>query len=412
MITQLNVRAFKSLRSFNIEPKKVNLLIGANGTGKTNFADLIAFIASLSRRGLSETIASLAGLSQVRTRQTKGAPYKLQIELKLDEDRSRNIKEAYYSFTLAQSKEIKIQEEILKAVIYEASVDAQNTSRSNSIREVELYYHRKGDSLKEWSKTLGPPILTSEDERELILSSPYSSNIRILRNYLGAFRVYNIDAAIAKQSSISDELDLRRDGSNTVAFVANMLRSSHLRGQLLRDLQEVVPYIQDIRPDRLLTLQTLRFTERDTGVEFQLPEMSDGTIRLLGLLAVLHRQFAPVIVIEEPENALHAYAIHHILKIVRQVAMANRRASQIFLTSHSSTVVDEVLSVEAMRETQGQTACFITQRKPGEPSIVPAPESVIHAIAQNLGRPSDFQREGSFGDEPVQPELLEALEEE
>src|SRR6185295_3150406 len=132
-----------------------------------------------------------------------------------------------------------------------------------------------------------------------------------------------------------------------------------------------------------------RFIERDTGVEFQLPEMSDGTIRLLGLLAVLRQSVqSRVIVIEEPENALHAYAIHYILKVARQVAMSERKPVQIFLTTHSPTVVDEVLSLEAMRETDNQTACFITQRKPGEPSIVPAPEAVMQAIARNLGRPS------------------------
>lgn len=140
--------------------------------------------------------------------------------------------------------------------------------------------------------------------------------------------------------------------------------------------------------------------------------MSDGTVRLLGLLAVLRQPSPPpVIVIEEPENALHAYAIHYILKVARQVAMSERNSAQIFLTTHSPTVVDEVLSLEAMRETDGQTACFVTQRKPGEPSIVPAPELVMQAIARNLGRPSDFQREGSFGDAPAQPELPPALSE-
>lgn len=206
-------------------------------------------------------------------------------------------------------------------------------------------------------------------------------------------------------------MDLKRDGSNTVSFLSRMLRDPRLRRQILRDIQEVVPYIQDIRSDRLLTLQTLRFTERDTGAEFQLPEVSDGTIRLLGLLAVLRRRSPQVIVIEEPENALYAYAIHHVLKVARQVAMEEQLATQVFLTSHSPMVVDEVLSLEAMRETNGQTACFVTQRKPNEPSIVPAPESVMQAIAKNLGRPSDFQREGSFGDDPAQPVLPPALSE-
>jgi len=194
-----------------------------------------------------------------------------------------------------------------------------------------------------------------------------------------------------------------RYGANIVPYVARVLRDEKMRDRLLDDLQEAVPYIRDVQPDRVLTFQTLRFTEQDTGIEFQLPEMSDGTIRLLGLLAVLRQPAPPaVMVIEEPENALHAYAIHHFMAVARRVAMADQFASQVFFTSHSPAVVDEVLSVEAMRETNSQTACFVSQRRPDSPTVVPAPESVMKAIAQNLGRPSDFQREGSFGDEPIQ----------
>jgi predicted ATPase len=191
-----------------------------------------------------------------------------------------------------------------------------------------------------------------------------------------------------------------------------MLRDKRLQERLLSDLREAVPYIQNVQPDRVLTFQTLRFTEQDTGIELQLPEISDGTIRLLGLLAVFRQPVPPaVVVIEEPENAMHFYAIHHFLSVARRVAMSDQFPSQIFLTSHSPAVVDEVLSLESMRETNWQTACFIAQRRRGAPSIVSAPESVMKAIVQNLGRPSDFHREGSFGDEPTQLELpLDMLE--
>jgi predicted ATPase len=419
MITRLRVRRFKGLREFGITPLRVNLLIGANGTGKTNFTDLIAFIASLCPRGLSATIKrDFGGLSQVRTRRPgAGTPYKLQIELWLGEDRSRGIQEVCYQFALAQSKEIKVQTESLEAAVYKRRPGRpvkRGIPLFDTEQPIRLHYRRKGTAVTEWSDALGPPISEFDDEQELVLAS-YGrlGELRTLSDYLSSWRVYNINARMAKQSTDGSDVELGRYGANIVPYVARLLRDEGMRNRLLDDLQEAVPYIRDVQPDRVLTFQTLRFTERDTGAEFQLPEMSDGTIRLLGLLAVLRQPVPPaVMVIEEPENAMHAYAIDHFVGVARRVAMDNEFASQVFFTSHSPAVVDAVLSAEAMRETDSQTACFVTQRKPGGPAIVQAPESVMRAIAQNLGRPSDFQREGSFGDEPTQLELpLETLEE-
>lgn len=423
MITKLDVRAFKGLREFSFTPRRVNLLIGANGTGKTNFTDLIAFIASLCPKGLSATMEDFGGLYQVRTRQPgAGTPYKFRIDLRLGEDRSRGIQEVHYHFALAQSKEVKVQTEKLDAVVYKRAPGRPlkpGFPLFDTDQPIELRYQRRGTAISEWSDDLGPSISEFDDEQELVLAA-YGrlGEVRTLSDYLSSWRVYNIDAAIVKRRSLSpqstggSDVELERYGANTVPYVARMLGEERIRDQLLSDLQEAVPYIQDIQPGRVLTFQTLRFTEQDTGAEFQLPEMSDGTIRLLGLLAVLRQPVPPaVVVIEEPENAMHAYAIHHFLTVARRAAMAEQFASQVSLTSHSPAVVDEVLSVEAMRETNSQTACFVTQRRPGHPSIAQAPESVMQAIAQNLGRPSDFQREGSFGDEPVQLELsLEASE--
>lgn len=420
MITRLTVRAFKGLRRFSIAPRRMNLLIGANGTGKTNFTDLIEFIANLCPRGLMGTIDHYGGgLARVRTRRPgPGTQYGFRIELRLGEDRSRGIGRAHYYFTLAQSKEVKVRREVLDAVVYKRA-PGRPLKRGFPLfdidKPIKLRYDRRGTTISEWSDGLGPRISEFDDEQELVLAS-YGrlGDLRTLSDYLSSWRVYNIDATIAKQSTGGSDVELERYGANIVPYAARMLGEERIRDELLSDLQEAVPYILDVRPDRVLTFQTLRFIEQDTGAEFQLPEMSDGTIRLLGLLAVLRQPVPPaVVVIEEPENAMHAYAINHFLEVTRRVAMAEKFASQVFLTSHSPAVVDEVLSVEAMRETNFQTVCFVTQRRrPEDPTIVQAPKGVMQAIAENLGRPSDFQREGSFGDGPTQLELpFETLEE-
>lgn len=138
MLTQFSARAFKGLRSFSIAPQAVNLLIGANGTGKTNFADLIAFVVAVCQRGLSAAIENAGGLEHMRTRQpSAGTPYRFRIELRLGEDVSRGIKEAHYAFELAQLKDvIKVRQETLQAIVYKrkpgkpSRADAAFRSRS------------------------------------------------------------------------------------------------------------------------------------------------------------------------------------------------------------------------------------------------------------------------------------------
>ncbi len=413
MIAQFSVRAFKGLRQFTISPQRMNLLIGANGTGKTNFTDLVAFVAALCQRGLSAAVENAGGLAQVRTRRPGvGTPYRMRIELRLGEDASRGIKEAIYAFELAQLRDaVKVRQESLQATVYKRKPGKPSRAgvpRFDTSQPIALGFHREDTTVKEWNEALGPAIVQFDDPQELILYS-YGrlGELRTLTDYLGSWRVYNVDAAMAKRSTGGSDAELDRYGENIAPYLARLLRDQATRERLLGYLREAVPYIQNIQPDRVLTFQTLRFTEQDTGADFQLADMSDGTIRLLGLLAVLRQPVPPaVVVIEEPENALHAYAIQHLVEVARQASLSSEFASQVFLTSHSPAVVDAVLSPEALRETAAQTACFVTQRKADAPSIVAAPDSVMKAIAENLGRPSDFYREGSFGDQPVQMELL------
>src|SRR3990172_2582475 len=156
MITKLSIRAFKGLREFAIAPKRVNLLVGANGTGKSNFADLIAFISKLSSRGLAPAMDELGGLSQVRTRQPgAGTPYKFHLEFEIGEDISRGIQNARYEFTLAQSKEIKVQSEALEATLYKRKPGKpakQGFPNFDTGTPVKIAYRREGSVIKEWSE--------------------------------------------------------------------------------------------------------------------------------------------------------------------------------------------------------------------------------------------------------------------
>jgi predicted ATPase len=413
MITKLNVRAYKGLKEFAIEPKNVNLLIGANGTGKTNFADLIEFISLTCRMGLSEAFDRQGGLDEVRTKLPGvGRKLSLHCSLALGPDPNRGIQRADYSFTLSASKELIVNDEELSATVYPRSAGRPTLPEKvkfDRTRPISIRFRRTRGKVDEWTTaTLGQSPEVLEDEQNLVLNIYGKvSNFRTIFDYLSSMRVYNIDAFLAKSASDGNDAELERRGENMIAVLKRVIEQERMRQKLLNDLRNAVPYVKDIVPDRILTYTTLKFSEFDSKLDFRAQQMSDGTIRLLGLLTVLRQAVPPpVVVVEEPENALHAYAVKTFLRIAKEVSLREKFPTQIFLTSHSPEVVDGVLAID--NREKAPTQCFVTKRRKGAGTIEPVSGGVMRAIAKNLGRPSDFLREGSFDDMPVQLPLVDS----
>ena len=413
MVTKLAAAAFKGLRQFTIEPKNLNLLIGANGTGKTNFADLIEFLSVLSRFGLREAIEKFDGLDEIRTKMPgSGKRPVFSVAIELGPDVSRGIKMVKYSFKLAPRKTIAVDEEELDAVLFTRSRGRPTPPAKvvfNEDKLIRLGFRRKRKNLEYWESNFVETPESFGDEQELILSA-YGKlgDFRTISEYIGSMKVYNIDSMLAKSASNGNDSELERFGTNLIAFVKRVIENRKMSERLLRDLRYAVPYIKGIAPERVLSHTTLKFSERDSKLNLRAKQMSDGTIRLLGLLSVLRQPVPPpVVVVEEPENALHSHAVRMFVRVVKEVSTSRKFPIQVFLTTHSPSVLDDVLKIETTREvaTQG----FVAKRKDGAATIEAAPEKVLQGIAENLGRPSDFLLEGSFEDGPQQLEFLDKL---
>jgi predicted ATPase len=411
MITKLGISYFKGLKSVSIQPKSINLLLGANGTGKTNFADLVDFLSVASRFGLKEALEKYGGLDEVRTKLPAGGrPPAMSCAIECDSDPFRGIDHLKYSFSLSTSKLLTIDTEQLDATVFARSSGRPNPPervKYDKTRPIQISFKRKKNRIEEWNVGSVENPVSFDDSENLILNAYGKLNLfQTVSDYFGSLRVYNIDAALAKLSSNGSDSELDRTGSNLIPFLKRVIEAENLGQELIADLRNAVPYVSAIVPERILTYTTLKFSELDSKLEFRAQQMSDGTIRLLGLLAVLRQFFPPpVVVIEEPENALHAYAIKTLLEIAREVCRSDKFPTQVFFTSHSLTVVDEVLGLEGQAEVSTQG--FVTRRRDGANTIEPAPDKVVIAIAKNLGRPSDFLREGSFDDKPDQLEFVD-----
>jgi predicted ATPase len=135
----------------------------------------------------------------------------------------------------------------------------------------------------------------------------------------------------------------------------NLLRDGRNVGRVLKEIARVAP--QDrIRMDEILARVVPGLTRFDTrdidskksqlvlcqeaaqgDLYFEAPEMSDGTLRALGIVAAVYQRPAPsVLVIEEPEANVHPAALGVILDVLRHAS----RQMQVIVTTHSSDLLD------------------------------------------------------------------------
>lgn len=65
MINRIEIHNFKSIRVMNMELKPINILIGANGAGKSNFIGFFKLLQNMYQRNLQNYVADEAGADNV-----------------------------------------------------------------------------------------------------------------------------------------------------------------------------------------------------------------------------------------------------------------------------------------------------------------------------------------------------------
>ena len=311
MINRIEIENFKSIRKMNMELKPINILIGANGAGKSNFIGFFKLLKNMYDRNLQNYVAEEAGADNV-----------LYFGLKHSE----------YLRGLVEFNEINRYKFVL------------NPNQDNY-----LFYNFEGTQfnmafygVKRWDDvTLGSGYFES------ILNSKQSTRYGFVKDYMTSFKVFHFHdtsktAKIKLQCNISDNSYLREDGSNLAAFLFAMQQNSPKDFKRIEMvIRSVAPYFErfDLKPDRTQTADTIRLEWKEKGSDayFNAKHLSDGTLRFIALATLLLQPEAPqVIIIDEPELGLHPFAINKLAGLIKK-ASAN---TQIIISTQSVNLVD------------------------------------------------------------------------
>lgn len=306
-LDRITIRGYKSIRSLeDFELRRMNLLIGANGAGKSNFISLFRMLAELFEQRLQVFVQEQDGPDALLFGTRKRTE---QLEAELYFGRNG------YRFALVPAG---------KRLIF--------------ARE-ETYF--SGDFAKVWH-----PLGSGHEEARLPEAG--DSFAPYVRNAVASWRIYHFhdtstSSPIRQAQAVRDNLRLKPDAGNLAAFL-RLLRErypSHYQ-KIVEIVRRVAPFFGDFvyreEPGEQIELEWREADDPDTVRGPR--QLSDGTLRFICLATLLLQpeNLRPVtILIDEPELGLHPFALSVLAALLRQAS----ESCQLIVSTQSVELVNE-----------------------------------------------------------------------
>lgn len=372
-LIELEVENFRSLRKISLPLRKLNVLIGPNEAGKTNVLEVFRFLADVIRTDLEPALDLQGGFSGVVFRGGDKQPASIRIKLKAtwtthsslnapDEYELKIGQRAGHNLSRQESFQFKrTQGRGRRIGINGSRVNIVGIEKNQSETEEDLFGIRK---LSSGLSTL--PRL-SDDKG--------GNEVRTVAERLASFRVFDVSADAARQPTRfprSNHEVLDDDAANLAAFLLALRnKDGNAWEQLVEDATEVLPQLEGIDfeyPSGAACEVVVVLHERGLRGATPLADASYGTIRLLGLLALLYDPAPPALTcVEEIDHGLHPQALELLVERLREAS----ERTQFLIATHSPAMADRLEPDELV----------VCERRNNGSSVIPAiPSSKIAEI--------------------------------
>ena len=313
MLKKLDLFGFKSIRKMELELKPINVLIGANGAGKSNLIEIFHLLKSLKNNSLQLYIGKAGGancLLHYGTAVTDEMYICLSINTEKDSIKYHHRLTATVGDTL-----IFADESLLGLINGNSTPYAQSLGAGH--KETLL-------NSAEYQNELMPKVVSQKIENYQVFHFHDTSDTAQLRA--------NCD--------IENNQALMSDGSNLAAILYKLREVKRpYYDRIVKTIRLIAPFFKDfvLKPEINPNYIQLRWQDRNSDYEFRAHQLSDGTLRTMVLITLLLQpktNLPTLIVLDEPEIGLHPYAINIIASLIHTVP------TQIILATQSCTFLD------------------------------------------------------------------------
>lgn len=308
------IKGYKSIGFDNpvtLSLGSVNLLLGANGAGKSNivsFFKMLNYMMSKSFARYVETVGTANSLLHYGSKRTPG----LEGTLTFSDGKSEDV----YHFRLSNAAPDRL-----------------------IVTEETIRWHRQGED-KPYEVILEPVFKESAlvDCPDSVAKSIYGmlSNCKVYQ-----FHDSSAAGPLRQACPVVTSNYLQAHGNNLPSFLY-FLRENHKNSydRIVSYVKDVVPQFEDFYLEPVGSTISLRWIDNSaTDYVFNAHQFSDGSIRFIALATLLlqSKETKPnVIILDEPELGLHPYAVAQLAQMVKDAAVH----SQIIIASQSKDLVD------------------------------------------------------------------------
>lgn len=337
MLKRLTLRGYKSIRDSTLELRSLNVMIGANGAGKSNLISFFRLLNEMMGGRLQQFVASSGRAHGILHFGPKKTP-RLEASLEFEADEA-GLNAYRIGLSYAAGDSLAFNEETLTHSSASNPEEMRFLSLNSGSQESEiLEAGLKGESLA-----------------------------RHVRFLVSGCRVYHFhdtsSTARARQYCyVGDDRSLMHDGGNLAALLYRLRNEQEgAYRRIVGTVRLIAPFFADFELEPSGPLKKdiiLNWRERNSDQVFGPHQLSDGTLRAICLVSLLLQpedDLPNLIVVDEPELGLHPYALDVVASLFSKAA----EHVQVLISTQSSAFLDnfepkDVIVVD--REERGGTA--------------------------------------------------------
>ena len=368
-LRRLSLENFRSFSTLDVELNDLNVVIGANASGKSNFGQAFRFLRNIALYGL-ENAVSMQGGPEYLTNTRIGFDRDLEVGMRFDPITARHraaasgkiralqLRHLDYEFAISWSEKGPAPNITADRTTLHGDVFLERGAGEQSLGQASLVEENRGGKIS--SKANLPEGV---DEADLGLGPEFQlRGMRIAEGSLmmeatvpmvyWAFRmgshalmrdhaVFDFDPRLPKQAApITGKSQLEEDGSNLAIVLNTVLQDEDKKRMLLNLLSYLLPFVKDLQVEKQADRSLLFGLKEKYDSQHYLPAslLSDGTVSVVALILALFFEDHSLVVIEEPERNLHPSLMPRLVELLKDAS----RNRQVIVTTHNPELIKYV----------------------------------------------------------------------